>query len=620
MEKYEELLSIVGFGNYDVILQVFAWKTLFETQNNVPSMESFLKNPDNLPSITDKLFQIDPAFDNSSLIDGSIGPTALAKLINSFLNTKSFDLFEFIQSVNKQGFVLEKGLKEYIYSLIESDLESHNSGFNVRTGEKVISPLYIPFDDDLNFSFLLNKINYPIKFELNKTHFASKYIDFYCRNKGISCEINTTDIVSSPAYHEGLFLNKFDNTISAPSLSFDLINQPKNEDDFGRFDYAYKTPKKYVTIVEHILATTESKAVVMLPFNFLTDSSEIMQDFKDYLLEESVIEKVIYLPKNIIRKCNIAACLVVFNMNKYNTGITIIDKRKDFVYDSQKRLNILNYEKDSYLKDISFQEIKDNDYSLFFNNPDLKHFSIKSKSEYNWTTLKEIIVDKFRFPHLRSREIHDYEDCATEPINLINIIEEHGRYLHRFKYEPDGETEDTNAASEYSGHLLDSKSFFLEIDNECINNLGVAVKNKLKESIGEEVSHDQMLQPYDVLISIKGKIGTVGIIPYTKEIDLLMLKASQNFLVLRFNTKQDAVSTWFLLNSKRYQNVLENLNSSQNVPLIKVKDLLNITIPILSEEEKTNFTAQFETLYNDIIKSLEVEVKWHHYLNSILRY
>ena len=126
---------------------------------------------------------------------------------------------------------------------------------------------------------------------------------------------------------------------------------------------------------------------------------------------------------------------------------------------------------------------------------------------------------------------------------------------------------------------------------------------------------DARLQPNDLVISVKGNIGIVGIVPNSikdnneKEIWV----PGQSMLILR-NKKTSQLSSVVLreiLSSEIMSEYIKTLSGGTTVQMISIKDLKNIRIPIPSYEKIENiendFSRRKEIFFN--ISSLKKEMK-----------
>jgi len=214
------------------------------------------------------------------------------------------------------------------------------------------------------------------------------------------------DTLRNPAFFEADGLKKFDCVIANPPFSLkDWGAENWANDPYGR-NIAGVPPKKYgdMAWVQHMISSlkdNKGRMTVVLPHGVLFRKGT-ESNIRKVLLEMDLLEAVIGLGSNIFYGTPIAACILVFNKNKYSDRkdkVLFIDgSDKVRVGRSQNYLEpehvsqlhnwyLENNNVENYVYDATIDEIKENDYNL--NIP----LYVEKIIEDNLPTLDEAIYD-----------------------------------------------------------------------------------------------------------------------------------------------------------------------------------------------------------------------------------
>lgn len=133
----------------------------------------------------------------------------------------------------------------------------------------------------------------------------------------------------------------------------------------------------------------------------------------------------------------------------------------------------------------------------------------------------------------------------------------------------------------------------------------------------------QRLFPGDVLLSVKGTIGSVALVPEDAPIedDNLFWTAGQSFMILRPKKgKVTGVALLEYLSSEAVKMALRSLAVGVTIPTISIKDLKGFQVPVPSDEKnelikeafqgRQNKRAQLQALLDDIDR--EKNASWPH--------
>jgi type I restriction enzyme M protein len=114
-------------------------------------------------------------------------------------------------------------------------------------------------------------------------------------------------------------------------------------------------------------------------------------------------------------------------------------------------------------------------------------------------------------------------------------------------------------------------------------------------------ARNQRLMPGDLLLSVKGTIGSVALVPEEAAVDgeSGFWTAGQSFMILR--PKKDEVSSIALyeyLSSGLVKEALRSLAYGAGIPTIPIKGLKEFRVPIPSAEDETEIEAAFHNRQN----------------------
>ncbi len=106
-----------------------------------------------------------------------------------------------------------------------------------------------------------------------------------------------------------------------------------------------------------------------------------------------------------------------------------------------------------------------------------------------------------------------------------------------------------------------------------------------------------VIQPFDLVMSIQGTVGTVGVVPEKFTGNWM---ANISLLVVRFReTKQEqAIALCIYLKSKRGRDLIRKLQKGDTIKRINVKEFAAVQIPELSAEVKKASTSAFKEEIN----------------------
>lgn len=107
------------------------------------------------------------------------------------------------------------------------------------------------------------------------------------------------------------------------------------------------------------------------------------------------------------------------------------------------------------------------------------------------------------------------------------------------------------------------------------------------------------IQPFDVLMSIQGTVGTVGIVPEKFTGNWM---ANISLLVIRFNEEkqENAVALTMFLKSDAGRGIIRKLQKGDTIKRINVKEFAAVQIPELT----TDIKKQSQSVFDEELKTL----------------
>ena len=199
--------------------------------------------------------------------------------------------------------------------------------------------------------------------------------------KGKSPDIRVGDSLSDPQFTEGKSLTKFDYLVSDPPFSMDWKKEEVEEDEFNRFFWTEKLPRKDradYAFLFHALGQLEEdgKAVFLAPQGMLFRKHE--SNFREALVDHDLIEALISLPKGIFRNVGVPATLMVLNKDKPSERegkIFMMDANQDSFFEETKNMNKLTQEGIETIRESLYSFAEEPKVSRIISNSEIRNNS-----------------------------------------------------------------------------------------------------------------------------------------------------------------------------------------------------------------------------------------------------
>lgn len=374
--------------------------------------------------------------------------------------------------------------------------------------------------------------------------------------------IHIGDSLEKPGFLDGGRLSQFDVSVSFPPLNARYDLSLSQTDRFGRFPE--QTTAIAVLAVRHILARTSGRAVLAVP-NGLLFSPGAERSLRNDLLDKNLIEAVISLPPALLAGTAVQFSLLVLRTAAPSKKILFVDGTYQslFIKDGKGRATLSG-----------------------------------------WQEIADAVIEEIEVPFARTVHV---EDVISNDAQL---------QVSRYCQNADVEAVDALLAK-YPTRLLGELVTFVrpislspqdgmievfEVGPADFPEYGYASKPgrgiKLSEN-GVSHGYKQFLRAHDIAIAIKGSVGKVAILPpEVPEGGHGGWAVGQSCLVLRVNDKGmiDPRVLFSFLKSDAGQLQLKQIVSGSAVPLIPLRELEKIRIPIPSRDEQKEILDKFQKL------------------------
>lgn len=417
--------------------------------------------------------------------------------------------------------------------------------------------VYLPFEADLQLTYRAQQ------------HASHTYSSSWHRTllpwllnllSDSNAQVELGDELATPLFVQEGRLTQFDRVIALPPFGVRISEDLTHSDYYGRFPEP--TTSLTVLAVRHITATTRQRAVIGVP-NGLLFSPGSERSLRVHLLDNQVVEGVIALPPALLPGSAIQFSLLILNTSAPQKNVFFVDGTKpEFFEKDGKGRSVLR----------------------------------------NWRMLGDLFLTRQPSPFT----------ClvATEEV-LRN-----GTNLQPMRYCLDSELSATQALlATYQTAPLKSVVQFvrpaamaekngtlplLEISPSDFPEFGYLQQAgrtilTTEQHFAKAAGRKQLVQGHDVIIVMKGTVGKVALVEKAFKMDWAVGLAC---LVLRVDAQQlDARVLFVFLKSAAGQSLLKQIVSAgSTVPLIQLRDLEKLRIPIPTVQEQQAIIADFEQL------------------------
>ncbi len=374
------------------------------------------------------------------------------------------------------------------------------------------------------------------------------------------------DPIRSPAAVRAGRLQQFDVAIAVPPIGMRYEPAVVQQDLFGRFPgwlSQGKSPSSSVLWIKHLLATATKRVVVGVPNSVLFGTFSESHLRRD-LIEAGQVEAVIALPPGLLSGAGIPLAIMVLRPAGGSERVRFVaphegrysrkgDKgtRTDLV-DISGLIALLNGEEvPGQTKDITNHDIRNDSYQLQPN----------------------------RYVTSVDQQRAEKALAGMHRVRLGDMVETVRPITYKAS---DGPAFDVREVS-----ISDLKSGTFICEPEKV----VEVAGELEDKVAR-----QALKPLDIIVTIKGTVGRVGLVPITAKSSETPWVLGQSSIALRVKEESplDARVLFTFLRSELGQELLKSIVSGAAIPLIQLRELLALSVPVPSQSDATRFIDTFE--------------------------
>lgn len=388
-------------------------------------------------------------------------------------------------------------------------------------------------------------------------------------------EVAYSDPITAPSAVAGGKPRQFDVALGFPPLGIRYEIDAVDKDWFGRFPE--RTPSSAVLTLRHLMAQS-SRRVVAVVQNSLLFSSGVELALRQDLLKKGQIEAVIALPPGLLYQTNLAVAILIIDPQGGHQTIKFINADSDRFRErdgaSRTRQRLVNVDALAALLDedgttmdsiqVSTTDVLANEGLLQVNRyviPDTGR-ALQARMAREKTASLGDLVDALRPVPIRPATPGPVPACE---ISMADI--------------PD------------YGYIR-TASREVMVDERMLNR------------------YDPLfLRPYDIVLTVKGSIGRVGIVgedaPPPGPGGWV---ANQSTLILRAAANDSIVpkALHILLRSELGQALLESIAAQAAIPIIQLPELkrLRVPVPDLAEQVRTAHVLEQEAELQKGIEAL----------------
>ena len=222
---------------------------------------------------------------------------------------------------------------EFFHKIFDmKDDDTYNDPFM----DKGLLSLYPAYAEDEDFNFVGCETNE----EYRKLYKLKDY--FLISSDEEYMSIYLKDSITNPLEKKNGELRRFDYIITIPPVKSNYSIESLREDKFQRFNYTKLGNFKSLDWIylDHVISTLTDKgrAMVFLPEHLLSDGGE-NKSIREALVKSDIIEKIIILPENALKKDDKQMCCFIINKMKNEKGIIdfidlkSLEKMQDYDYE-----------------------------------------------------------------------------------------------------------------------------------------------------------------------------------------------------------------------------------------------------------------------------------------------
>jgi type I restriction enzyme M protein len=377
----------------------------------------------------------------------------------------------------------------------------------------------------------------------------------------ILCDVNIetsfSDPILSPTQVTAGELQQFDATIGSPTWG-----QKKSKMDFDDFFNRFpdNSGNSEVFQTRHLLAHTNKRVVVAVPVGLLFRAAGGEQQFKEDVVTKGWLKSVIVFPSGILNHTPIQFALLIFDKGKKQDSIFFVNIRSEDEFILERSRGKRRLKEIDKLIDL-INAPADTTCSRLVSRDECvaQNFNLSSE-RYVQTSEKQKLAN-----YLKDKKI--------VPMNEVADI---------LRAQSFGDIDETQGEDYLAQDFLEVSVSDIR-DGGMVSSAHKKIKVPMRHSFSAE---ELLLKTGDILLSIKGRVGHVGLVSKDHAENML---PGQVFVIVRPKSQLiDSITLFRYLRSPVGQGLLEERTAGSSIKLINTKDLsrLPILIPSLKEQRE----------------------------------
>jgi type I restriction enzyme M protein len=437
-------------------------------------------------------------------------------------------------------------------------------------------PIYCPFDSSGWLPLLLAESGWVVRCETANLQAARVQMLFAFLGEW-ELKSHVGDPLRQPTWLDADRLIQFENSAAITSFGHRYKNQ-FDDDRYGRFPVRCHYGEALQ--VAHLLAQTRERLVIIVPEGFLFRTAGGERDYKEHLVRRGLLSSVIRLPRDVLAPyTNVQSSILIFESARARgTDVLFVDATEELSGKAALRQENTGQAVEQILSIMKARRAG----------------PISARATYDQIAAQDFNISVDRYVRSeRERLISNVLDRALtlELIDIAEIIRPQAvasRAQQRLEFGDIAEIVGPPTIASGKGEPIRT---FREVSLQDIQLDGlIRQPSKLVDIDDKGLGRAarQQLEPGDVLLSVRGRVGPVGIVPQTRDDDSPWIPA-QTFVILRLRSSSPIKSPIVLyryLASPLGQGLLQSLSTGATVPMIQMGDVksLRVIIPALEEQ------------------------------------
>ena len=358
-----------------------------------------------------------------------------------------------------------------------------------------------------------------------------------------------SDPIRSPSFIESGKLECFDQSVALPPLGVKVRDDLVDRDLFGRFD----NPKATWTVlcIQHLMAHSRRRVVVAVPYSLLIGIGADKK-LREQLLRAGQVRAVISLFPGLASGTAIQLAILVLDPRGGTKQVRFVNASGDFFKIQHARSKVALGNPDGLLEAVESRSDSDLARSVEIGEIEANDFSLQ---------VERYVLDEGRVE--LQRRLSQLKTVALG--DLVATVR-------------------TPPASKADAAGIP----VLEVGASDIGRTGYTYPGRegAVRNVGSQDS-EYFLREGDIVVTIRGSVGRVGIIPadvskpgaggWTAGSSLTVLRA-------RSESRFDPAVLALLLRSPLGQELLSGISSGVTIPMITLRDLLQLELPVPGTE------------------------------------